>query len=188
MAGDVELRNSARALRIGLRITADGRVQLIIPAGCGEGEAVRFMESKIGWIHRTLQRVALRRTLHEPALRRDMTPEEQRRRIELLREQARNDLPQRIERLARQTGLGYSRLTLRAVKSKWGSCSPTNAISLNIFLMILPEHLRDFVIIHELCHTVEHNHSPRFHALVNRHTQGREREWERELRTYTIIG
>ncbi len=188
MAGDVELYFSPRALRIGLRVTAAGHVRLIIPRGANEEHALRFMESKMDWVRHTLQKVARRTALHEPALRATMTPDERHRRIEELRREAHRDLPERIERLSRLTGLRYTRVTLRAVRSKWGSCSSINSISLNIFLMILPEHLRDFVIIHELCHTVEHNHSPRFHALVNHYTTGRERELERELRTYTIIG
>ena len=53
-------------------------------------------------------------------------------------------------------------------------------------MMLLPPHLRDYVIIHELCHTVHHNHSPRFHALVDRLTGGRERELDKELKGYRI--
>ena len=59
-------------------------------------------------------------------------------------------------------------------------------ISLSLFLVTLPEHLRDYVIIHELCHTVHHNHSPRFHALVDRFTGGHEKALARELRAFSI--
>ena len=52
--------------------------------------------------------------------------------------------------------------------------------------MTLPAHLRDFVLLHELCHTVHHDHSARFHALLNRCVGGREQELNRELKTYCI--
>ena len=80
----------------------------------------------------------------------------------------------------------YAKLTIRASRTKWGSCSGQNHISLSLFLMTLPEHLRDYVIIHELCHTVHHNHSLRFHALVDRLVGGREKELNRELRRFSI--
>ena len=105
-----------------------------------------------------------------------------------LRRAAQADLPPRIERLARQTGLRYAGLTIRAARTKWGSCSGRNTISLNLYLMTLPEHLRDFVILHELCHTVHHDHSPRFHALLDRLTGGREKELARELKRFAIRG
>ena len=186
--GEVELYPSVRALRIGLRIMSTGKIRLVIPRRATEEEALRFLDSKVEWIRRTLQKVERRKVLHEPALRLDMSDLERKQRIEELRRRAKADLPARIERLSRLTGLRYEGVTLRAVRSKWGSCSGRNTISLNIFLMILPEHLRDFVIIHELCHTREHNHSPRFHALVNGFCGGRERMFERELKEYSIIG
>ena len=188
VVGEVELSGSLRARRISLRITALGRVRLTIPRGVPVDTALRFMESQTEWIARAKVRMAERKSLHEPALRSDMTEEERHLRIEQLRRDARTDLPLRLHRISQQTGLAYSSVNLRIARSRWGSCSARNAISLNIALMILPEHLRDFVLIHELCHTREHNHSPRFHALVNRFTEGRERELERELRTYHIFG
>ena len=107
-------------------------------------------------------------------------------RIEELRRAAKADLPARIERLSQLTGLKYAKLTIRASRTKWGSCSGRNTISLSLFLMTLPEHLRDYVIVHELCHTVHHNHSPRFHALVDRMVGGNEKALNRELRAFAI--
>ena len=105
---------------------------------------------------------------------------------EELRRAAKADLPARIERLSQLTGLKYAKLTIRASRTKWGSCSGRNTISLSLFLMTLPEHLRDYVIVHELCHTVHHNHSPRFHALVDRMVGGNEKALNRELRAFAI--
>ena len=116
-----------------------------------------------------------------------LPPEEQKARIEELRRAARADLPGRVARLTEATGLHCEKLTIRASRTKWGSCSGQNHISLSLYLMTLPEVLRDFVILHELCHTVHHNHSPRFHALLDRLTGGREKELTRELRCYTIL-
>uniref|UniRef100_UPI0026039E79 M48 metallopeptidase family protein n=1 Tax=uncultured Alistipes sp. TaxID=538949 RepID=UPI0026039E79 len=122
------------------------------------------------------------------ALPPQLDPREEREQTEALRRAAQADLPPRIERLARQKGLRYAGLTIRAARTKWGSCSGRNTISLNLYLMTLPEHLRDFVILHELCHTVHHDHSPRFHALLDRLTGGREKELARELKRFAIRG
>ena len=75
-------------------------------------------------------------------------------------------------------------VTIRATRSKWGSCNGRNDLSLSLYLMTLPEHLRDFVILHELCHTVHHDHSPRFHALLDRLVGGKEKLLNKELRSY----
>ena len=115
-----------------------------------------------------------------------LSPAEQKAHVEELRRAAKADLPGRIARLSEATGLKYEKLSIRASRTKWGSCSGRNHISLSLFLMALPEHLRDYVIIHELCHTVHHNHSPRFHALVDRLVGGREKALNRELRAFTI--
>lgn len=93
-------------------------------------------------------------------------------------------LPGRAAELARQTGLKYGKITVRNTVSKWGSCSARNDISLSLHLMRLPDHLIDYIILHELCHTVHHNHSPQFHALLDRLTGGRHVEFRREVRQY----
>ncbi|MDE6876961.1 MAG: M48 family metallopeptidase, partial [Alistipes sp.] len=144
--------------------------------------ALAFLDEKAGWVETARQRLAARRAALAPAL----PPEEEKARIEELRRAAKVDLPERAARLSRQTGLRYEKLTVRAARTKWGSCSAKGSISLSLFLMTLPEHLRDFVIIHELCHTVHHDHSPRFHALVDRLTGGHEKALSRELRAFSI--
>ena len=92
------------------------------------------------------------------------------------------------ERLAQQpprpTLSPEEELRRRATRSKWGSCNGRNDLSLSLYLMTLPEHLRDFVILHELCHTVHHDHSPRFHALLDRLVGGKEKLLNKELRSY----
>lgn len=85
-----------------------------------------------------------------------------------IRRQARHHLPMRLRELARQHGLGYDRVSIRSQKSRWGSCSSRGTISLNDQLLFLRPEAVDYLLIHELCHTREMNHSPRFWALVAR--------------------
>ena len=83
--------------------------------------------------------------------------------------QAEQHLPPLLHTLSRNTGLGYSRVTIRRQRSRWGSCSAYKSISLNAALLFLPYHLTRYVLVHELCHTVHLDHSDNFWALVGRH-------------------
>jgi predicted metal-dependent hydrolase len=83
-----------------------------------------------------------------------------------LRKLATNELIERTMGLARQHTLTINRVTIRNQRSRWGSCSRLGAISLNWRLIQMPDSVRDYIILHELAHTKEHNHSPRFWRLV----------------------
>lgn len=84
----------------------------------------------------------------------------------VLRAEAKKFLPQRVQEIAQEKGFHYKSVSVRNQKTRWGSCSFHNSISLNIQLMRLPLHLIDYVIIHELCHTVHKNHSAKFWQLA----------------------
>jgi predicted metal-dependent hydrolase len=83
---------------------------------------------------------------------------------------AKSLLPQRLDVLAAKHGFTYNHCTLRDVHTRWGSCSNRGNINLSIYLMLLPDELIDYVMLHELCHTVEMNHSDRFWALMDKVT------------------
>ncbi len=170
--GSVVLRRSDRARRVSITVRRGGGVTLTLPPKVREEEAIRLLETKVEWIIKARERVANR------PQRREYSAEE----IETLRRRAKEYLPGRVGLLARQLGFSCGRVTVRATRSRWGSCSAENNISLSLFLMTLPPHLIDYIIIHELCHTVHHNHSAAFHALVDRHVGGREKMLEKELR------
>ena len=180
--GEVSLSQTRRARRISISVRATGVVRLSYPYGVSQKRALAFLEQKAEWIEAARERLARKRAALPPQL----PPAEAKARIEELRRAAKADLPPRIERIAARTGLKYAKLTIRASRTTWGSCSGRNHISLSLFLMTLPEHLRDYVIVHELCHTVHHNHSPRFHALVDQLVGGHEKALNRELRAFTI--
>lgn len=88
---------------------------------------------------------------------------------------AKHYLAQRIKVLSRATGLPYQSVIFRTQKTRWGSCSETNVISLNTSLIFLVQPVVDYVIIHELAHTVHFNHSPAFWRLVERYVPHYER-------------
>lgn len=83
-----------------------------------------------------------------------------------LMRRARDTLPEYLEEASAETGLEYASVTIRAQRRRWGSCSTRGDISLNYQLLFLPPPLLRHVLVHELCHTVEMNHSPRFWATV----------------------
>lgn len=102
-----------------------------------------------------------------------------------LKIEAKEILPDRVKKLADQFKFNYNKLTLKNIKSRWGSCSRKNNINLSIHLMRLPEHLIDYVVLHELAHTIHHNHGTNFWNLLNDLT-GAAKKMDKELRKYRI--
>jgi predicted metal-dependent hydrolase len=86
-----------------------------------------------------------------------------------LTRRARRTLLPRLAVLGAQGGFRYARASIRQQRTRWGSCSRTGVISLNARLLFLPAEVVDYVLIHELCHTVEMSHSPSFWGLVEAH-------------------
>lgn len=114
-----------------------------------------------------------------------MTPERAQE-VEALRAQAKAALPPRLAELAEQYGFSYNQVRIKHNSSNWGSCSSLGNINLNLNLMRVPEHLRDYVMLHELCHLKYMNHGPEFHALLESVCPGH-RACQRELRQYKLI-
>lgn len=104
---------------------------------------------------------------------------------ECYRIEARKILPGRVAILARDHGFRYEGLSFRNAVTRWGSCSGRNTISLSIHLMTLPDHLIDYIILHELCHTIHKNHGTKFHLLLDKVTSGLHLQLNGELKNYT---
>jgi len=102
--------------------------------------------------------------------------------ISTLRKEAKEYLPQRTEHLAAEHGFTYRGVTVKNLSSRWGSCSVTNHINLNIHLVRLPQRLSDYVILHELAHTVHKNHGDLFWQKLNTVTDDKAKQLAAEMK------
>ena len=103
--------------------------------------------------------------------------------IDVMRWEAKIYLPNRLKELAEKHGFKYQEVSIKNAKTRWGSCSFTNNINLNLHLMRIPEHLIDYVLLHELCHTVVKNHGEKFWLLLE-HCYPNCRKADKEMNNY----
>lgn len=102
---------------------------------------------------------------------------------ETLRKEAKIILVKRVYELASRNGFQINSVKIKNMKTRWGSCSTRGNINLNLFLMRLPEHLRDYIIYHELVHTIHHNHSKAFWDELERYVEN-PKQLAKEVRTW----
>jgi predicted metal-dependent hydrolase len=103
--------------------------------------------------------------------------------IDVMRWEAKVYLPKRLKELAEKHGFRYQDVSIKNTKTRWGSCSSTNNINLNLHLMRVPEHLIDYVLLHELSHTVVKNHGEKFWLLLE-HCYPGARKADKEMNNY----
>ena len=93
-------------------------------------------------------------------------------------------LPPLLAELAEHYGFKYKKVKITGSKSRWGSCSATGSINLSCYLMLLPPHLMDYVLLHELTHTKEMNHGPKFWEILDELTEGKAKTLRAELKNF----
>ena len=157
---------------IEIRIDGPGRVLVRAPRTTPEAEIRRVVESREAWILAHLEKEEARAKL----------PKLSRAEVEALAKQARAEIPPRVHAWAARLGVTYGRITIRSQHTRWGSCSAKGNLNFNCMLMRCPESVVDYIIVHELCHRKELNHSYRFWAEVER-VMPDHRVAERWLRT-----
>lgn len=104
--------------------------------------------------------------------------------IRAMKKCAQEYLPPLLLTLSENYHLPFKRVKITGSKSRWGSCSAARSINLSCYLMLLPPHLMDYVLLHELSHTKEMNHGPQFWELLDSLTEGRAHSLRAELRTF----
>ncbi len=103
-----------------------------------------------------------------------------------LRKEAKRLLPDRTKQLADKFGFRFTDVKIQSSKTRWGSCSRSQSINLSLYLLLLPSHLIDYVILHELCHTKEMNHGVNFWIWMDRVTNNNSKNYRTELRKFHI--
>lgn len=96
-------------------------------------------------------------------------------------------IPRRLSELATTHNFSYTQCKISRAKTRWGSCSRANSISISCYIMILPPALVDFILLHELTHTIHKNHAKEFHAHLQHCLIKPEKEYEREIRNYSMF-
>jgi len=168
----IERSDCARYMRITVR---PGSVRVAVPAGIPLERGKSFALERAQWIQRHVARIERRAKAHKELLR-DLPPMPE-------RDKARHKIISRCEDLSKQTGLSYLHLSIRNQKTRWGSCSAQNSISLNIKLARLPQELLDYVILHELVHTRIKGHGQEFWNELDTYI-GDSKRLRRKLKQY----
>lgn len=143
---------------VGIQITPEGKVLLRCPRRLSEEKARAFLEQKWDWVERHLAKIQA-----VPQL--PPFPEDE---LRELAERLRPVLAERLEYFAPLVGVSFGRVTIRCQHTRWGSCSSKGNLNFNCLLALAPPDVLDYIVVHELCHRKEMNHSPRFWAEVAR--------------------
>ena len=101
-----------------------------------------------------------------------------------LRYEAKRLFPQKVSELSAQHGFTFTGIKINKSRTRWGSCSSKKSINLSYYCLLLPAHLIELIILHELCHTIEMNHSERFWHLLDKVTNNKAKELTRELKAF----
>ena len=151
-----------RSKRKTLSIEINENCEIIIraPLKMSEREIEKFILEKLDWIRKSLEKMKVR-----AENRRIYTDED----IKALYKKAKELLPERVKYWAGVTGFMPTGVKITGAKKRFGSCSPKNSLCFSVYLFDYPMEAIDYVIVHELCHIREHNHSPAFWALVKKY-------------------
>ena len=151
------IRSSRKTIAIA--ITPDGHVQVRCPNRMPAAEVDAFVREKARWIKTHLDKYAA--LPHgEPFTKSE---------IECYVNRTKRLLQERLPTLAQQVGVSYRRISVRSQRTRWGSCSSRGNLNFNCLLSLVPTEVFDYVVIHELCHLKEMNHSPKFWSEVETH-------------------
>lgn len=175
--GSVLFEPSERAKRLNISVRPFKGVRVAVPRRTSFKTAREFVSSKIGWIRKHLKQMKQMESDHQTFSKRA---------ADIDKAEARQRIVQRLHELGKLHGFAHNKVFVRNLKSRWGSCSYENNISLNMKLIALPEKLLDYVILHELVHTRIRNHSKNFWLELDR-LVGNARALNLKLKRYDMM-
>ena len=151
----------ARRKTLSIRITQEGNLEIRAPLGMPKGEIEAFLKEKAQWIETHRAKVLAEYAQGQEA---PLGEEE----ILTLAEQMRQRLPEKLNRHAASMGVTFGNVTIRCQQTRWGSCSSRGNLNFNCLLMLAPPEVLDYVVVHELAHRKQMNHSALFWREVER--------------------
>lgn len=154
----------SRRKSLAIEITPELQVVVRAPARMPVREINAFVQEKDDWIRAHLQQMAEKKRLREQYREQALSKEE----LQELATQAMKLIPQKVHYYAQIIGVTYGRITIRNQRTRWGSCSGKGNLNFNCLLLLMPEEVLDYVVVHELCHRKEMNHSDRFWEEVEK--------------------
>jgi predicted metal-dependent hydrolase len=153
---DYELIRSKRR-SLALQVTPDLRVVVRAPTRLSKREIERFVREHEAWIDEHIKKMRLQKQAHPEPTQED---------IAALRALAQKVLPERVAHFSRVMALTPTNVRITAARTRFGSCSPKNALCFSLYLMRYPLEAIDYVVVHELAHIVYKNHGKDFYALI----------------------
>lgn len=150
-----ELKRYRRSRRIKLLLYSDGHFRVTAPYGLPIIFIERFLRSREEWINKKLKDTKI----NKPKV-------DTKKEFQALKKEAKRFAIERLEELNKIYGFKFNKITIRNQRSRWGSCTKSGNLSLNYKIIKLPKHLADYIMVHELCHLKEMNHSQKFWDLV----------------------
>ena len=147
--GEVTFRKSVRSRSMSIRVHPVKGVSVSVPYIVPYAAAMAFFQTRRGWVLETMAK-------QKERFKDVVVPSADE--IEELRRRAKKELPQRLSELASRYGFVYNRVAIKHNATNWGSCSSRNNINLNLNIVRLPSVLRDYILLHELCHLRHHDH------------------------------
>jgi predicted metal-dependent hydrolase len=155
---ELHIRRSKRVRGSRIYVRQGLPVELVVRPRASQTDIDEAITAYLPWLERQLANVG------PPSLGLE--------RLSLTEEQGRREGHARVSLIAQSEaaalGVTYTRLTMRDQRSRWGSCSSKGALSFNWRLVLAPHDVLDYVVVHEVCHLVEHHHGPAFWALVEK--------------------
>lgn len=158
---NVEVRRSKRK-SAAIKITADMQIVVFVPLYVSDNEIEKMVISKSKWIDEHMLKV--QSTIDERGKLEKITFEQ----VKELADQAVEYIPKRVKYYAEKENFVYNKITIKNLVSRWGSCSTKGNLNFNCLLMLTPDYVIDYVVVHELCHLREMNHSEKFWAEVEK--------------------
>lgn len=149
---------------VAIQVNADLTVTVRAPRQATKKDIDRILKEKESWILAHIDQIRKKRAEYEASQLERLTKAE----INELADKALMVIPERAEYFAKIIGVNYGRITIRNQKTRWGSCSSKGNLNFNCLLMLAPPEVIDYVVVHELCHRKEMNHSKYFWREVEK--------------------